>query len=50
MVMNEEEYEEKILKEAGELVDEFQKRHGFGDEDMVRLLEDVFKEFKTRKG
>ena len=42
-MMNEEEYEEKILKEAVEMVEEFKNIHGFNNENMIRLLEDVIK-------
>ena len=39
-----EEYEEMIMKKAGKILDDFQKEHGFGDEDMIRLLEDIIKQ------
>ena len=48
MCNSEEEYEDWVLKESEEIVDEFQREHGFNDENMVRVLEDTIEIFKKR--
>jgi len=48
MCNSEEEYEDWVLKKSEEIVDEFQREHGFNDENMVRVLEDTIEIFKKR--
>ena len=40
-------YEEKILKEFSELVNGFQSKHGFENDSMIRLLDEIIFKLKN---